>query len=151
MDLALEERKLEKNMRMRLGKRTAIIKRIEKLLDMVKAGNSQRQIIFLRDKLIIVYEELVSVCHEIKQLSLYLGRPEDDSNNLDTIRNYVNECVTIIAEHLDSRQEELSRLGGCVTGSKMLNQTDGYNRLMWQGLFIKVPTMMIKREWQREK
>ena len=61
MDLTLEERKLEKNKRLRTGKRTAIIKRIEKLLDMVKAGDSQRQIIFLCDKLVVVFEELVSV------------------------------------------------------------------------------------------
>ena len=98
---------MEKLKLLRRGKKTAITKRIEKLMGMAEAGGcSRRQMKLLMEKLATVYAELDGVCDEIADISILLGREEDSLNNLEIVRMQVDECTVYMVEHLESRQDE---------------------------------------------
>ena len=103
------ELRLEKLRRLRTGKKSAITKRIARLLDMVQAGGcSRRQIRSLTEKLVGVFEDLEKVCTEISEVSVLHGLAEDELNSLEEVRMNVDECVVQIEDHLESRQGELA-------------------------------------------
>ena len=119
MDVKAEGRKLEKAKRLRRGKKTAITKRISKLLGMVQAGGcSRRQMRFLLNKLLQVFEELEQVCEQVSNISILLKIHEDDYNDLEDVRMSVDECTGVVNEHIDSRKdEESSSSSGSMTAS----------------------------------
>ena len=95
--------RLEMLRRTRTGKKTAITKRIARVIGMIEAGGcSRRQIKFLMEKLVNVYDELEGVCTEISQLSVIMGLNEEPLNNLEDVRMNVGECAAHVEEHLDS-------------------------------------------------
>ena len=119
MDVAAEGRKLEKAKRLRRGKKTAITKRIAKLLGMVQAGGcSRRQMRFLLNKLLQVFDDLEKVCEQVSDISILLSIPEDEHNDLADVSLSVDECTGVVNEHIDSRQdEESSSSSGSITAS----------------------------------
>ena len=71
MDQSDEIRRIKKLQRSRTGKKGGITKRITQLTGMAEAGGcSRRQMKYLMEKLVVVYEELVKVCEEISDLCI---------------------------------------------------------------------------------
>ena len=103
------ERRLEKLRRLRTGKKTAVTKRIARLLGLVEAGQcSRRQIRFLSEKLSVVLDELIATCEEISEINISLGRDDDALNDLVEVRMDVDECLAMVTDHLESRHDEVS-------------------------------------------
>ena len=76
-----EQRRLGKLVRSRTGKKGSITKRISQLNGMAEAGGcSRKQMKFLLDKLVQVYDELEKVCDEICDLSAILDKSDDNNS-----------------------------------------------------------------------
>ena len=98
--------KLEKLKRSRTGKKGSITKRLEQLNGMAEAGGcSRRQMKYLMEKLMVVFEELQKVCEEIADISL-LENVSEENNDIENVRFNVDSCVALVIEHLESRQDE---------------------------------------------
>ena len=106
MDQSDEIRRIKKLQRSRTGKKGGITKRITQLTGMAEAGGcSRRQMKYLMEKLVGVYEELVKVCEEISDLCILVDQ-FDDNNCVEDVRVNVDNCVALVTEHIESRADE---------------------------------------------